>query len=92
MKRLIDANELITALYHYEHEEGEIDAYTAQDIINSAPTIDAVEVVRGEWIDEHEGGHGEWVGTCNQCGKTARVGNFCPNCGARMKGADDGNK
>ena len=46
----------------------------------------------GEWIDMHEDGHNYWVGTCNQCGKySMEVGNFCPNCGARMtpyKGGD----
>ena len=44
---------------------------------------------KGEWIDEHEDGHGSWVGTCSQCHKIEKVTNFCPNCGARMKGADD---
>lgn len=57
--------------------------------IATVPRVDAVEVVHGEWVDEHEDGHGEWVGTCSQCHKTARVANFCPNCGAKMKGADD---
>ncbi len=39
-KRLIDANELISAMYYYEHNEGRLTAYDAQDIINEAPTIE----------------------------------------------------
>ena len=39
---------------------------------------------RGGWIPDYE---------CNLCGsrgwKYADAMNFCPNCGARMKGADD---
>ena len=41
-KRLIDANELISAMYYYEHNEGGLTAYDAQDIINKAPSIDIV--------------------------------------------------
>ena len=77
MSRLIDADALkadINTAFWSEIEK----------IIDSAPTIDAVSVVHGTWIDEHEDGHGEWVGTCSQCHKTARVANFCPNCGAKM--------
>ena len=47
--------------------------------------IDAVSVVHGEWLDEHEDGHGYWVGTCSRCGKEKRMDNFCPNCGADMR-------
>ena len=52
--------------------------------------IDAVSVVHGEWIDEHEDGHGYWVGTCSRCGKARRIDNFCPNCGAKMDGEREG--
>lgn len=40
---------------------------------------------RGEWIDD--GG----IERCNQCGERKEFPhwNFCPVCGARMKGADD---
>ena len=61
-------------------------------IISSAPTIDAVSVVHGEWLDEHEDGHGFWVGTCSQCGKARRIDNFCPNCGAKMDGERKGER
>ena len=62
--------------------------------VYDAPTIDAVEVVHGEWI---EGGTVYFCGeqhlplTCSVCGKTAlnEPWTYCPNCGARMKGAEN---
>lgn len=43
--------------------------------------------------------HGEWIfkeitddyhvtGLCSVCKERRRIDNFCPNCGARMKGAE----
>jgi hypothetical protein len=58
-------------------------------LLSAIKDIPSADRPRGEWIDQHENGHGFWVGTCNQCGKENRVNNFCPYCGARMKGADD---
>lgn len=50
---------------------------------------------QGEWIAKTENYHSHWV--CSECGSWALLeyneqmclSNFCPNCGARMKGADD---
>ena len=42
---------------------------------------------QGEWIPNHDG---SW--NCSECGLRVFIyakGNYCPNCGARMKGADD---
>ena len=51
------------------------------------PTIDAVEVVRGEWIDKPTKGV-RYI--CSRCrGRFDYQWKYCPNCGARMKGADD---
>ena len=58
----------------------------SQQMTSKMKCVIAVSVVHGEWIDEHEDGHGSWVGTCSQCHNTERVANFCPNCGARMYG------
>ena len=47
---------------------------------------------QGEWLATDY--YDEWYGLtykCNICGSEAIGGcdNFCPHCGARMKGADD---
>ena len=47
---------------------------------------------RGEWIDRGMRVPSSWVKKCSLCGyetDTWRWCNFCPHCGARMKGADD---
>ena len=44
---------------------------------------------KGEWIKE---GCAKYSEMCNQCGFVqfeGRVDNFCPHCGAHMKGAED---
>lgn len=53
------------------------------------PTIRS-EPHKSEWIPHKSifGGLGERVYTCNQCGYNIgfHTENFCPHCGARMKG------
>ena len=93
MRRLIDANELIDAVYAFEHdhEENTLDAYYVQNIINEQPTVDAVERKRGEWVQLYDN-----VWYCTNCENTEQfaeniesTSDWCPNCGASMKGADD---
>jgi len=50
---------------------------------------------QGEWINKHKWDNGFLERECSLCGAmkpilmhTAKI-NYCPNCGARMKGADD---
>ena len=58
--------------------------------IEAAPTVDAVEVVHGRWRCHGDCG----VTECSVCGWSIEeyVGDYayCPNCGARMDGGDDG--
>ena len=67
----------------------------AIDILKGAPSID-IEPKRGEWIDM---GDFEQCSVCkgthlkefqSYYGKTTWIKTpYCPNCGAKMKGADD---
>ena len=97
MPRLIDANALTDKfLGHYTKQEkkGNLSFVACEikqgfaDMVNEAPTVDAVEVVHGRW--EKHGKH-DW--RCSVC----KVGvpysftghNYCHNCGAKMDGGGD---
>lgn len=57
--------------------------------IDTIPRVDAVEVVHGRWIVPKIP-HITVVGICSECGKMSdRNYNFCPNCGADMRGEED---
>ena len=65
---------------------------TVAAVFESAPAADMKPVVRGKWIPKNA--DGSWrVDTCSSC-KTdthyvryAPAYDFCPNCGADMRGA-----
>ena len=73
--------------------------YKTQDIYKALEVVPSADRPQGEWI-EHWYPHFDVAGIeCSICGKDVPywernydMPNFCPNCGARMKGADDGNK
>ena len=94
--RLIDADALLNELGDIwkipKDWDGDIDetCETAFDVIENAPTVEAIPVVHGEWK----------IGSkprCSVCGKSALreydlndwlsyvPSNFCPNCGADMR-------
>ena len=95
--RLISARELKERLSNLEASGGhkyyrkgmdDVLHYFMPKIIDDQPTVDAVEVVHGEWV---VCGDGEYVPfMCSACGKTtswyhAQTANYCPNCGAKME-------
>lgn len=59
--------------------------------IHDAPTIDAVSVMRGAWIERIGGISKELFYQCSKCYGEVDTDEFdyCPWCGAKMKGADD---
>ena len=94
--RLIDVDILYKAITDGEYTTGNIfKDMELQDFINEQPTVDAVEVVHGEWViayDEYD--FARWH-QCSVCGyeldyiQTRNVMKFCPNCGAKMDGGNN---
>lgn len=86
-KRLIDATEFIKTFWQRVHDGEIVTLMDAEHAIINAPTVDAKEVVHGEWV---VCGDGEYVPfMCSACGKTTswyhkQTANYCPNCGAKM--------
>ena len=107
-KRLIDANELVPYLWALFKFFGSIpcteaDKATQRGIkrcigeIKKMPTVDAVEVVHGEWNTIEDDYVGLVALQCSKCNEEywfeeelpTKGYNYCPNCGAKMDG--DGN-
>lgn len=75
----LDDDEII-----YCGNDGEYERY---NIPTDAPTADVVERKKGEWVSLNG-----WI-TCSKCGceppnETNIESDFCPNCGADMRGEE----
>ena len=104
-KRLIDANALkrqfvdyVRTPPHFHYGDWQnmcINGREIDEVIENAPTVDAVEVVHGKWAKQVEDDC-YWY-ECSECaGVVPRTrwghdwySDYCPNCGAKMDG--DGN-
>ena len=86
MARLIDAEYLETFLKIAKVAGSEINADTMLSVVETTPTVDAVEVVQGEWITKcMEGSWTHYRYSCSNCGSGFDSNsNYCPNCGAKM--------
>ena len=65
-----------------------------RETIDNAPTIDAEPVKHGEWIFRTNIYIGKGTTAagyvCSECGADmVRPQNYCPNCGAKMKGQEE---
>ena len=88
-KRRIDANALIEALKNAKAKMPMMwgvqpfNASLMVKILESRPTVDAVEVVHGRWIVENEASI-----RCSECcfnrASIKMPLNYCPMCGAKM--------
>ena len=94
MSRYIDADAMKEWIDEYVSVFKKYDKSEVKGFVDHAPTI---EPKRGKWI-AYEGMqppefHGKHY--CSNCYHAINlvlnggVYNFCPNCGAKMKGADD---
>jgi len=78
--RLIDADKLMNDIEHYHLSDGKF-----QHWVEIQPTIEP-ERKKGKWIDKSDGIDGAW-NYCSVCMEQAiDLYDFCPNCGADMRG------
>ena len=66
--------------------------YAIIDRINEQPTVDAVEVVHGDWVDEYpyvrcSVCNAEWINCITD--NEPKLFYYCPNCGAKMDGGNE---
>lgn len=110
-KRLIDANALMDAFRSYMVERYDKEKCVSEEncktceksclwrkIVTVAPTVDAVEVVHGRWIEDYEtfvqdnGYESEPIHTgflCSVCGRhSCSIEPYC-HCGAKMDGGNE---
>lgn len=65
--------------------------YKSQDIYEALEALPSVDRPQGEWIGvEEDWRHQIEFWKCSECDfAVSSMYNYCPNCGARMKGADE---
>lgn len=79
--RLINADDMRQDWLENGENEYVYDTNAVLDSIDAQPTVDAVEVVHGRWVDCSNG----WM--CSVCERDNTYDKpYCPNCGARMDG------
>ena len=91
--RLIDADKLFPyGAVPYVENDGFKTADKLYGIIKNAPTVDAEPVVHGRWERCFN-----LKPSCSVCGEYHLYSwsdhkncNYCPNCGAKMNGGNDG--
>lgn len=71
--------------------------WQVKELIDEQPTVDAVKVKHGDWLNEEDGY--SWYGKCSVCGESWNIDayyagnmNYCPNCGAKMDGKENRNE
>ena len=89
-KRLIDLDKAFEAInleiWWTESEKSYFRSFLAKQ-----QKVDAVPVVHGRWLESTNTDYMMSQFTCSECGVKyiAKTWNYCPNCGADMRG--DGN-
>lgn len=86
------ARETFTLAPGYEYYLGAL--HDVADDLRQMPTIDAVPVKHGKWVEHGEpnssGEYEKWFDKCSVCGEVGLCEyRYCPNCGAQMDGEKD---
>ena len=85
----IKRKDAITAFGNYLGATSVRAYVAAEKILSTVPSEDVKPVVHGQWIYEEPNGANSFKGAyyCDQCNQPETFRrNFCPNCGADMRG------
>ena len=88
MSRLIDAEKIdFNEVFGGQSDFAKDTRGAAQSLIDAQPTVEAVPVVHGEWVNEYINRYGHPCHCCSVCGFHAshQDKNFCPECEADMR-------
>lgn len=90
MNKYINADELNAKIYEeYDPSDDDyvhIGIGIVQDLLNGMPSADVVEVKHGKWRGRKNSFNNIYY-LCSLCGGDSPFkANFCPNCGADMRG------
>lgn len=88
MSRLIDAEKIdFNEVFGGQSDFAKDTRGAAQSLIDAQPTVEAVPVVHGEWVNEYINRYGHPCHCCSVCGFHAshQDKNFCPECGSDMR-------
>jgi ribosomal protein S27AE len=98
MSKYISRSAGIIALAHREcgNDEYDIAVHDCIETLKQIPSADVSPVVKGRWIYDCDRVAADgWTYKqrhCSECGRqTLEADNFCPNCGADMRGKDGAN-
>ena len=74
--------------------DSDVRGYDYRQLEKAIKAIPSADRPQGEWILQDDEHHIEKIYLCSNCENFEAWGeyekyNYCPNCGARMKGADD---
>ena len=71
------------------NDDGALDEFDTEAILRRLPSEQPMRM-KGKWIDKSGGIEGAW-NYCSVCGEQAiDLYDFCPNCGADMRGEQNG--
>ena len=96
MGEWIKKSDAIDALYKYNFVTKEVIEREIMDIPSADRPRGEWRNIDGELVPLDEGGCPTESAWCSECGtwlvasdEYSVIGRFCPNCGAKMKGAED---
>ena len=92
LRPIMDDDPFVEVLAKSEGRHMQLFLDGLEEYLQTRPTIDAAPMRRGEWknestfIDDVRGPRFVEIARCNLCGGAGANTNFCPSCGADMRG------